>query len=61
VGVAFDGYVTITTSTKEELGYASLSKEDKSVVDTTLKARESCVSSVFPKPKVASSPKQAPK
>ena len=47
VGISFMGYIQVTTSTKEELKYNSLSKQDKEMVDNTLKAREQCVKEVW--------------
>jgi hypothetical protein len=47
LSVTLENYVTIATSTKEELGYDSASKEDRSIVDTTLKARDTCTVKSF--------------
>jgi hypothetical protein len=43
VGASFDTYVRVVTSTKDELSYANLTKDDKALVDTTIAAREECV------------------
>jgi hypothetical protein len=43
VTVSFVNYVVIVTQTKEDLKYASLSAEDKSIVDNTRNARDKCV------------------
>ena len=40
---SFELYVQIVTSSKENLGYAKLSADEKVMVDNTIKARESCV------------------
>lgn len=42
LSATLENYVTISTSTKEELGYDSASKEDRGFVDATLKARDAC-------------------
>ena len=47
VGASFENYISITTQSKDELGYAKLDQEWKGVVDTTLKVRESCVAKSF--------------
>jgi hypothetical protein len=41
--VDFVGYVTLVTSTREELNYTKLDREMKGVVDNTYRAREVCV------------------
>ena len=43
VGASFMGYVQVATSTKEELGYGGLGKDDKAIFDGIIKAREICV------------------
>ena len=43
IPVSFNLYVRIVTTPKEELGYSELQKEDKAIVDTTLKVREMCI------------------
>ncbi len=47
VKVSFLSYIQMVTSTKEGLGHAKLSVEQKSLVDNTLAAREFCVSKRF--------------
>jgi len=43
VGLSFKDYIIIVTSTKEELGYDKLSKDDKKMVDKVITARDLCV------------------
>jgi uncharacterized protein YbaA (DUF1428 family) len=43
VGTSFVTYIRVVTSTKEQLSYSSLSKDDKTIVDVTIAAREACV------------------
>jgi hypothetical protein len=49
MGVNFLQYVGIVTRTKAELGYDTLSKNDKLLADSTYAAREVCVNRVFGK------------
>ena len=50
IGASFENYIRITTTSKEDLEYADLDAEWKSLVDNTLTARESCVTSIFRTP-----------
>jgi hypothetical protein len=43
VGASFLSYVQILSSSKEEIGYPKLSKDDKGMVDVAIKTREICV------------------
>jgi len=51
VAVSFLSYVQMVTTSKEKLGYAKLSTEQKVLVDNTLAAREVCVSKHLGVPK----------
>jgi hypothetical protein len=44
--VSYLGYVQIVTQTKEELGYAQLSSDDKKVIDATRRGRDTCAALV---------------
>lgn len=43
VVMTFSGYIAVTTRTREENKYSSLSKDDKKVYDLTTKVRDECV------------------
>ena len=45
----FEDYITIVTSTKDELGYNKRNDDDKKTIDLTYKAREMCVNLVSTK------------
>ena len=47
IGMPFEQYIKVTISTKDELGYAGLSEQQKEIVDTVLKVREQCVKTVW--------------
>jgi hypothetical protein len=50
VGASFEDYITITTTSKDDLKYSTLDQETKGLVDNTLKAREACVVKAFRRP-----------
>lgn len=43
IGLSFRDYIMIITSTKEEIGYDKLSKDDRDMVDMAVSARDLCV------------------
>lgn len=45
--VTFEQYVHILVSTKNELGYGTLSAEERKTIDTTIATREKCVDRGF--------------
>jgi hypothetical protein len=47
VGLSFQDYVIVMTKTKDQLKYASLSTEQKQLVDNAIEVRDQCVTSVF--------------
>ena len=47
MGIAFQGYAYVLTSSKEELKYDTLKKADKQVVDATYATRDKCVNQIF--------------
>ena len=57
VGVDFEQYVTAVTSTKEELKYSMMKKEEQDLVDFSRRARNRCVEKAFsPKDQTESLP-----
>jgi hypothetical protein len=49
IGLSFREYIVVTTSTKEELGYESLSGDIKKLVNSALSVREQCVKVIHEK------------
>ena len=47
VSLTFQEYVMITSGTKDDLGYAALTSDQKKLVDNALKVREQCVKTVW--------------
>lgn len=43
VGINFQGYIQVVTTSKEMLGYSKATNENKKLIDATLKSREICV------------------
>jgi hypothetical protein len=45
--ISFEQYVHTLVSSKEALGYAGMTQEQKAVIDATLQAREKCIERGF--------------
>jgi hypothetical protein len=49
IGLSFEEYITIVTSSRDELDYKNRNDEGKQMIDITYKAREMCVNIKQPK------------
>jgi hypothetical protein len=45
--ISFKNYIALTTSSKDEIGYEKLPKDDQELFDKTITARNLCVKKVF--------------
>jgi hypothetical protein len=49
IKITFENYISIATTPSTDVDLAALSKDDRPVYETTMKARDVCVAQAFPR------------